>query len=243
MLACSICKRLQIVPGDIGDYKALANYHYRDEKLGPYTAIYVLKDSTGTRRIRAGVIVYTTSRPCLELRSVATRNMFVGFDRSTQLALVNKFIRCIGRVVIEPRFRGLGLAVRLVRETMPMMNMPIIESLAVMGHINPFFEKAGMKAYTGKMSARCVQLIEAMSLVGIGKEQLFDPYVVQQKLEQLHWPKVDFVEKQIKLFLQSYGRHRDMQPSIKQTRFVLNHLTERPVYYIWFNPELRIEDL
>ncbi len=230
---------MSIVPGDIGDYKALAHYHYRDEKLGPFTAIYALKGSTVTGRMPAGVIVYTMPSPCIELRSVATGNMFVGFDRSTQLALVNKFIRCIGRVVIEPRFRGLGLAARLVRETMPMMNVPIIESLAVMGHVNPFFEKAGMKVYTSKLPARCVQLIEALSLVGIDKEQLFDPYVVQQNLEQLRWPKADFIEKQTKLFLQSYGRHRGMQPGIERTRFVLKHLTERPVYYIWFNEEIK----
>ena len=155
------------------------------------------------------------------------------------MRIVNKFIRCIGRVVIEPRFRGLGLAVRLVRETMPMMNVPIIESLAVMGHVNPFFEKAGMKAYTGKLPARCVQLIEALSLVGIDKEHLFDLYVVQQNLDQLRWPKADFIEKQIKLFLQSYGRHRDMPAGIERTRFVLRTLTERPVYYIWFNEEIK----
>jgi hypothetical protein len=50
-------------------------------------------------------------------------------------------------VIIEPRFRSLGQAVRLVKETMPLMNVPFIEALAVMGRVNPFFEKAGMTRF------------------------------------------------------------------------------------------------
>jgi hypothetical protein len=232
---CTVCKRSQIVPGCLKDYKALASYHYRDERLGPFTNIFALKGHNGRT---VGVIVYTMPSPALELRNIATDNIFTGFDRSTQLALVNKNIRCIGRIIIEPRFRGLGLASRLVRETMPQIQMPIIEALAVMGLVNPFFEKAGMKAYAARMPARCVQLTEALNLVGIEKHELIEPQAVQRKIEQLHWPKADFVERQIQLFLQSYGKRRNMPASLQRTRFVLSKLTERPVYYIWFNPYL-----
>jgi predicted GNAT family N-acyltransferase len=64
--------------------------------------------------------------------------------KKTRLSLINKNVVCITRVIIDPRFRGLGLASRLVRETMGQMGRPIVESAAVMGHVNPFFEKAGM---------------------------------------------------------------------------------------------------
>lgn len=124
MRICSVCKKLRIVPGDTSDYQVLAHYHYRDNQLGPFTKIFALK--TADRRA-VGVIVYAMPAPALELRNVATDNMFTGFDRNTQLALVNKNIRCISRVIIEPRFRGLGLASRLARETMPLLQMPIIE--------------------------------------------------------------------------------------------------------------------
>ncbi len=237
---CSVCNKLEIIPGSLGDYKALASYHYRDGRLGPYTNIFTLKGDS-VRQKQVGVIVYTTPRPALELRSIATDNAFIGFDRSTQLALVNKYIRCISRVIIEPRFRGLGLAVRLVRDTMPLLNVHIIEAMAVMGHVNPFFEKASMKAYTEKMPVRCIQLIEAMSLVGIEQKELIDENRVHRKLEQLRWPKADFIEKQTKLFLQSYGSRRNMQASLERTRFILSKLTERPVYYIWFNPNLLLD--
>jgi len=179
--------------------------------------------------------------PALELRNIATANLFAGFDRATQLALVNKNIRCISRVIIEPRFRSLGLASQLVHQTMPKMNVPIIEAMAVMGLVNPFFEKAGMKAYKAKMPARCVQLVEALSMVGIEKDLLIDPQKAQERLGQLQGPEAEFIKLQIKNFLQSYGKRRQMQPGLERTIYTLSKLTLRPVYYIWFNPNCPLQ--
>jgi len=235
MRDCSVCKKLQIVKGCVDDYKVLADYHYRDSRLGPYAAIFALKGDFGRT---VGVIVYTMPAPALELRNIATGNMFAGLDRSTQLALVNKNIRCISRVIIEPRFRSLGLASRLVRETMPQMQVPIIEAMAVMGLVNPFFERAGMKAFTAKIPVRCAQLIEAFSMLGIEKKELIDAKHAQRKLDRLPAPDAEFIELQIKRFLQSYGKRQNMSAGIERTRYILSKLTERPVYYIWFNPYL-----
>ncbi len=242
MQQCSVTDKLKIVAGDTDDYERLAHYHYRDSRLGPFAAIFALKPrNRSVGRLgtdTAGVIVYKMPSPALELRNAATGNMFSGFDRATGLALVNKTIRCISRVVIEPRFRGLGLASTLVRETMPRMNVPIIEALAVMGLVNPFFEKAGMKAYQAKPAARCAQLIEAFSMVGLEDAELVWPQKVQRKIEQLLPSKAEFIEQQIKTFLQSYGKRRQMKPGIERTRYVLSKLTFRPVYYIWFNEKI-----
>jgi len=266
MRNCSVTKKLQIVPGSGDDYKGLAHYHYRDPRrfacpsasceanrvasqtklrgLGPYSAIFALR-ANGALGLRlgekaVGVIVYTMPSPGLELRNVATGNLFVGFDRSTRLALINKNIRCISRVIIEPRFRGLGLASRLVRETMPEMGVPIVEAMAVMGLVNPFFEKAGMRAFTAKIPARCVQLVEAFSTVGIEKEELINPQKVEGKLDRLGRDEAEFVELQIRCFLQSYGKRRYETGGLERTKFILSKLTYRPVYYIWFNPELEL---
>jgi len=234
MHGCSVYKKLKIVAGSLDDYKSLAQYHYRNSRLGPFKAIFALK-LHGEKTI--GVIVYVMPTPGLELRNIATGNIFVGFDRATQLALINKNIRRISRVIIEPRFRSLGLASRLVRETMPKLNVPIIEAMAVMGRVNPFFERAGMKAYTAKMPARCVQLIEAFSVVGIEKHELINAQQVQHKIDELSAGKAKFIEHQIQYFLRSYGKRRNMLHGLERTRFILSKLTERPVYYIWFNPQ------
>jgi len=260
MQSCSVCKKLRIVRGCLDDYRQLAHYHYRDSRLGPFAAIFNLKPAPELEETlhakTVGVIVYSMPSPSLELRNIATNNFFAGFQKSTQLALINKNIRCISRVIIDPRFRGLGLASRLVRQTMPEMNVPIIEAMAVMGLVNPFFEKAGMKAYTAKMSARFNRLIEALSIVGIEEDshapacagdtgpdhQLIDAEKVQRKLERLPPPEAEFIEFEIRRFLQGYGKHRNSQPGLERTRYMLSKLTLRPVYYIWFNPRYSIMD-
>lgn len=242
MGCCSLTERLSISSGDIADYERLCRFHYRDGRLGPYAAIFVIRpdaalfSSVGTETI--AVIVYAMPTSGLELRNKATGGLFVGLDRATRMSLINKNIRRIARVIVDPRFRGLGLAARLVRETMPKMNVPIIEALAVMGAVNPFFAKAGMKAYHGPTPVRCEQLIAAFSRVGIEDGDLVDPKKGQQKLEALGPDEAAFIEGQIRTFLGSYGKRRTMQPGADRTRFVLGKLTARPVYYIWFNKEL-----
>jgi len=240
MTSCSISENLQIVPGCLDDYKRLAHYHYRGSHPGPASAIFTLS-RTGCKT-PVGVIVYSTAPAVLELRKIATGHVFAGLDRSTQLSLINANIRRISRVVIEPRFRGLGLACRLVRETMPLVNVPIIETLAVMGWVNPFFERAGMKAYKAKPSAASVQFIEALSIIGVEQAGLIDPLQVQHKLERLGDCEARFIEREILHFLKSHGRRRDMPPGLERTRYILTKLTARPVYYIWFNPKLTKDD-
>ncbi len=241
MERCSVCRRLKIVPGCIDDYYRLAHYHYRDSRLGPYTAIYALKGDSrlagALRTITAGVIVYSTASAVLELRNVATDNFFVGLDKGTQLALMNRDIRRISRVIVEPRFRGLGLAKQLVRETMPELNVPVVEAVAMMGRVNPFLERAGMKAYTAPLHAGSVRLIEALSAVGIEDNLLIDPYSVQEIIDRLPPEQSQFLERQVRYFLRSHGRRRDMPQGIERTRYILTRLTARPTYYIWFNPK------
>ena len=237
---CTVTSRLEIVPVSLEDYRKLAAFHYRSTETFPHTAIYALKDTHPVRSrfdSIVGVIVYTMPAPALELRNITTMGCFCGLDRRLSLQLVNENIRCIGRVVIEPRYRGLGLAARLVAETMPKLNVPIIEAMAVMARVNPFFEKAGMKPVVGKQSPRTVRLIEALGMVGIEEDEFIDPQTVHTKLATLVKQQAQFIDRQINYFLQSYGKRRYMKPSLERTRFMLAKLTDRPTYYIWFNPQ------
>jgi hypothetical protein len=246
MEACTITKNLEIVTGTRADYKSLSHYHYRESHLGPCAAIFALKGKfrTATKLETVGVIVYSMPTAGAQMRNIATGECFAGLDKGTRLKLINKNIRTISRVIIEPRFRSLGLAVRLVKETMPVMDVPFIEALAVMGRANPFFERAGMTRYDAPMSASCVRLIEALSAVGIDEQDLIDPAVVQRELDKLgtedRGQKADFVEEEMTRFLQSYGQRRLMQPGIERTRFILSKLTDRPVYYLWRNPNVEL---
>ncbi len=237
MGACSICRGLRIVEGTRADYESLACYHYRERRLGPYSSIYAMRFGDET----VGVIVYGMPTAGVELRRAAVGDVFDGFGRGTRLRVLNMNVRCIHRVIIEPRFRGIGLASRLVRETLPKAGVAIVEALAVMGAVNPFFEKAGMKRCEGRASARCVRMTEALGAVGIVEADFIDAEKVQSEIEGLVEPERAFLEREFGLFLGSYGNRRFMESGLERTRYVVGRLSYRPIYYVWFNPEKEIE--
>ncbi len=243
MHTCSLSNKLEIVPGDLADYTQLACYHYRGDLPGGVKAVFVMRPKVpigSFHKKPAGVIVYTMPVPRVELRNAATSNIFKGLDRQTQLALINRNVRCISRVVIEPRFRGIGLATRLVRETMPRMDVPIVEAVGIMPLVNPFLEHAGMTVFTPRLRVEHVALIEALSVIGIDEHELIDPEAVQKRLDALPKPTAEFTETRVQQFLKSHGSRRTMPPGIERTRYVLGKLTERPAYHIWFHPTLEV---
>lgn len=79
-------------------------------------------------------------------KTLAQRNRFFGrsgrWDRTT-LRTLNRQLVTLSRVVLHPTFRGAGIAHRFVRRCCELCPYPWIETLTQMGHINPFFERAG----------------------------------------------------------------------------------------------------
>jgi GNAT superfamily N-acetyltransferase len=228
----------------MSDYERLARHHYREDRPAVVSAVFAVRPRRAVGclgRGPAGVIVYAMPSPRLELRGVATNYCFAGFDRQTGLALLNHNVRCIARVIVEPRWRGIGLASRLVRETMPLLNVPMIEALGVMPLVNPFLEKAGMRAFPPRVPVEHIELLEAFSILGIEENALVDPGAVQSRLEQLAGPAGDFLEARIQQFLKSHGTRRTMPAGIARTRYILGKLAQRPAYYVWFNPALMMD--
>ncbi len=237
---CTIKRYLKIVPGVIADYKPLARFHYRESQTGPVAAVYKIIDTHPMReQIEpiVGIIIYSMPACSVELRNIATGGLFTKLgSANANMQLVNNNIRTISRVVIEPRYRALGLSYQLVKETMPMLNMPYIEALAVMGKVNPFFEKAGMIKLQAPESLRSVKLRTALSTIGIEDADLVDIEKTHNKLQSLNQQTKNFIEKQITEFLTAYGkRARFMRDCFERTQIFISKLSERPVYYLWRN--------
>ena len=235
---CSVKANLELVKASRADYENLSRFHYRDCSLGPYAAAFALKDThhSPTRKgCVAGVIVYTMAAPNLELRNIALGDVFSGLGRGHLLEMINRNVRCISRVIIEPRYRGIGLASMLVRKTLGLVDVPIVEAMAVMGRVNPFFEKAGMKSYSGSTSVGAAKLREAFGAVGIEEDMFIDSWVVHEKICGMDSGSYKFINQQISRFLQAYGKRRYMEAGPERIRYVLSKLTYRPMYYIWQN--------
>lgn len=88
-----------------------------------------------------GICVFTTAP-----LSLAGRNRYFGRSgvwTKLNIRAMNRQLVMLSRVVLHPTYRGAGIATAFVRKSCEACPFPWIESLAQMGHINPFFEKAG----------------------------------------------------------------------------------------------------
>jgi hypothetical protein len=243
---CTLKKYLKIVPGTIADYKTLCRFHYRHCQTGPVSAVYKIIDTHPMReQIEpiVGVIVYSMPACSVQLRNIATQGLFTkSGSSSVNMQLVNQNIRTISRVVIEPRYRALGLAYELVQQTMPLLNTAYIEALAVMGKVNPFFEKAGMMKYEAAEQTRSVKLRQALSVIGIEDDDLVDIELTHSKIQSLNPKAKNFIENQIVNFLTTYGRRiRNLPDGLKRTEYVISRLSDRPVYYLWRNANVEFK--
>ncbi|MHC4287751.1 MAG: hypothetical protein ACYSSJ_05550 [Planctomycetota bacterium] len=234
---CSLQKYLKIFPAKHSDYEHLYRFHYLSAALGPTRAVYKLIDDHPWRRLAApvvGVIVYGVPSANLAARNAATGGLFAGLDRSAALSLVNEHMVCIRRVIIEPRYRGLGLASRLVAETMPLTGAAMVEAVSVMGRIHPFFERAGMRAFDPRPDAKTERMAAALESVGIGQHSWHDSKAVQTKIEQLDHSLRIFTGSEMDRFCQKFTNRRGMPDSLRRTDFVLSKLTACGAYYLWY---------
>jgi len=154
---CTVWDHIQIVPGTISDFDALEGFHYREGRVVGVTRVFVAwytgngmrKRGIERPRERAGVLVECHPVLNCRMRNVALRGRYWGLERRAAAERLNREMRVISRVVVEPRFRGMGLAVALVRHALDRAQTRYVEAMAVMGRVNPFFEHAGMRRFSG----------------------------------------------------------------------------------------------
>ncbi|MCS7142417.1 MAG: AAA family ATPase [Aigarchaeota archaeon] len=140
---CSLISSTYIARGDMNDYKALERFHYLSRRPGYVTDVFKAVYNGDV----VGVIVYTMCSSVVSGRFTALpwlKRLYVS-DRRGYYDFLGREFRRIARVVVAPKFRGIGLGVRLVRETLPRVGVKYVETLAVMARYNPFFEHAGMR--------------------------------------------------------------------------------------------------
>ncbi len=129
---CSLAKEMRVEEGSFADYKKLSVFHYRSSRCPPPRKTFILKRGDEL----CGVIVYSFPSPVAFGRSRVWKGTFRQLQGEVSV---------VSRVVVLPKYRTMGLGVRLVRETLCRVGTSCVEALAVMAKYNPFFEKAGMR--------------------------------------------------------------------------------------------------
>ncbi|MEO1715706.1 MAG: GNAT family N-acetyltransferase [Planctomycetota bacterium] len=146
--------------GTRADFDALAPLHYR---AGPPATIDRIVRAIDTEHdALAGVLV--TSRPTLNgsWRGRAWNDAFASGSRSADARRINAQLRTISRVIVDPRFRGLGVGSGLVRHYLAAPATRCTEAITALGDVCPFFERAGMRPVTIPCQPRNTRLLRAL---------------------------------------------------------------------------------
>jgi GNAT superfamily N-acetyltransferase len=154
--------------GTAADYAHLARFHYRPAR--PATIVRVLALDAADEP----VAVLVVSMPTLNApwRAVALPDLFATRDKRCAAANANAHLRTISRLIVDPRWRGLGLATRLVRTYLRDPLTPVTEALAAMAHYCPVFDAAGMTAVTVPQARHEARLHAALAAAGLQPWQL-----------------------------------------------------------------------
>ncbi|MFA5864466.1 MAG: hypothetical protein WC975_07235 [Phycisphaerae bacterium] len=228
-------------------YKNLAHFHYRAGPPGPVDECFALSIPSISRISNdphiIGIIVYSLPPLNNHLRNLATNSRYLAARNfQSRAQLLNKELRTISRVIIHPQFRSLGLAAALVKNTLPLINTLFVEASAVMGLINPFFQKAGMTMYTAPPELKNEILLAAFHHVGIPTENLQNTPTLIQQIKNLKPTQKKFLLSQIKKYYLTPRQAVFSSRTSESLEWTLPRLTSclltRPAYFLWQNPTL-----
>ncbi|MBX3376218.1 MAG: GNAT family N-acetyltransferase [Phycisphaeraceae bacterium] len=160
--------------------ESLSRFHYRGER--PATVCEVLVMESDGEPVACLVV----SRPVLNAwwRGRAWPGVFDGVDKREAARRVNDVLRTISRVIVDPRYRGIGLATRLVRAYLARPRTPLTEAVGKMSRVCPFFERAGMTAHHRGVSARDARLRRVLREEGVGPAALLAGTVGNGRVER-----------------------------------------------------------
>lgn len=241
----TILEYIKLLDAKRSDLQQLSEYHYCGDSIGPLSHLYKLVDDHPVRRLSVpivGIIAYGPSSANLAIRNKATGGFFSGLPRAAGLERLNDHMRCLRRIIIDPRYRGLGLAARLVRDTLEQVGTPMIEAQSILGRFHPFFQRAGMRPFEPDPDIKSERMLAALETAGINPDRLQDSGSVHQMIESLPQPERMFVVSEMQAFVEKFGSKRLLGHSIERTGFIVSKLLSRPLYYLWVRPDWALQN-
>jgi len=158
---------MKVEVGERKDYDALKKFHYRQAALGAVKKIYkcTYKDEL------VGAIVITYPHLALKGRNIFLNGKYNKMTKENCDALNAEF-ECIARVVVLPKYRGIGLSYYFLKEYFKLTDIKYTETLAVMARYTPFFERAGMTRIDVETDEKREKMIEALVAYGFNTDLL-----------------------------------------------------------------------
>lgn len=189
---------------DKSAYTHLQRYHYRAghpatvaKRVCGGPAIVAAFDDSVSGAHGGPIGVLLVSMPTLNgsWRAIAWPSLAhdAATPRTLQAARLNACVRCVSRVIVEPRWRAQGVASGLVRWYLQRSITRYTEAIASMGGVCPFFERAGMRAYHLPPTQRDARLLDALAAADEPPAHLLLAERVEELLGRAPWMQRELV--------------------------------------------------
>lgn len=153
---------MKVEIGTLDDYEKLKRFHYRQANHGAVKNVYKLSYQNEL----IGVIMICYPHLALKGRNIYTDNVFAKMSTENCKALNEQF-ECIARVIIHPKYRGIGASYYFINEYMTKFaQTKYVETVAVMANYNPFFEKAGMTRVDVEEDTKRIEWVKGLEKYG-----------------------------------------------------------------------------
>jgi GNAT superfamily N-acetyltransferase len=170
--------------GRLAEYAPFSHWHYLGAgRPGPVTDVFVAEFA------RRPIAIAVFCAPHLFL---GPRNLLLPRFSSNRVAelgagALNANLRLLSRIVVEPAFRGMGVAAKLLREALPALGVRYVECLAEMGEFSGFLVRAGFERKGQvKPSREARSLIKTLERLGLRERELADPALRREIMARLN---------------------------------------------------------
>ncbi len=156
--------------GEWGACAGLLRFHYRGER--PAMVAKVMSARVEGEVVGALIVAMPTLNGVW--RRLAWGERYSVGDRTECARRLNAEVRRISRVVVDPRWRGVGIAKGLVRAYLDAPLTARTEAVAAMGGACPFFERAGMRSHRAPAGHRDARLLDVFAHLGVREWETCD---------------------------------------------------------------------
>ncbi|MBK9974098.1 MAG: hypothetical protein IPP14_04915 [Planctomycetes bacterium] len=169
-----LADELTFTPGRLSDWAQFAPWHYLGTgRPGPTAAVWLARlhgQAVGLALFAFPLLLLGARRGVLPA-SCETRQVLQ--QGATEL---NRQVRALSRIVVDPRLRGCGVAGRLLRFALPRLEVPFVECLAQMGEYSGFLHGAGFeRAGTVAPPRAVLALRQFLATRNLDAQALLDP--------------------------------------------------------------------
>jgi len=237
-----ITNHLEIVKGDFSDYKKLKEYHYI--KDDPVCTRGIFKARCADLFAKAipdplGVIVYAVPIGEWKARNLAVDNYFSRYkSKSDRQSAINRNISYVARIIVDPRFHKLGIASRLLKETMPLFNCHWLETMTPVDKYMSLFTRNGFKLFFQPTPPIYQEMQQALLRAKVTKQYWTEPEVTDTVTRALNKYESNLFDSACKKFLRNFHHHEGEKKGIERIRYILSKIRYPNAYYLYANEKV-----